>query len=714
MGTLLKTIIFPIIILFLVITDSSWSEDSPIKRADLIIPPDLWSNTCSRVGYADRPLGYSRTEMANFPDHPYKLRQIANLFDDVRKVPRFSGLLSDRMLENRDKVDKLVTSCYGLLDSSAGRGLEIPSGDKWGSKLIADGTYLDDAFLRIVIQSSYKELPEVLEKWKLMPDGYKRFILRMIIASYEATPIVQKAYDKEFILKSLKLQPDSLIDRKELYKLVSTPFNEDYSENKNGIDAFEKIDMNYLAYGSVLYFTHVQNAIDELKAWLKDNDISANSCPSFEIESVIGRVCIIGSIDQSGKPVRGKVDMDCKGVLIIDIQSNSNYRDNFELQGNFSHPITAIVDLKGDDRYGSPDENAKIGCGLFGINAIFDFDGSDVYECSESGIGCAWYGTGLVMDYTGDDKYLTRKSWGQGAAHAGVGILVDLDGNDEYIYGDQSQGLGSTLGVGLLLDNSGNDKYLHTDEVRKIALETERAKEPAASLSQGCGFGRRADFGDGHSLAGGFGILIDAQGDDEYEGRGRFAQGTGYWWGMGIFEDYGGDDKYIGYWYAQGASAHFGIGSFVDLTGNDIYNDEYAKSQFLGNGRDGSLAVFFDGEGNDYYAVTNRSAGEGDLNGIGLFWDRCGDDYYKVQTCEVMKQTPVIGAATTESGLERTFRETMPSVGVFIDSGGNDTYDGTMYVDQYVKDRKLLASSNSEWWHNEGPVLWGYGIDLEL
>ena len=207
--------------------------------------------------------------------------------------------------------------------------------------------------------------------------------------------------------------------------------------------------------------------------------------------------------------------------------------------------------------------------------------------------------------------------------------------------------------------------------------------------------------------------MIEGGGNDYYEGLGRFVQGTGYWWGLGILEDFGGDDFYKGYWYAQGASAHFAIGCMVDLEGNDTYNDDYAISQVLGNGRDGSIAWFIDGDGDDTYRVPNRSGGEGDLNGIGIFWDRRGNDIYKTQFKERFGSTPILGAATTEAMPYKTFRDFMPSVGVFLDTEGVDTYDAAGYVDSVDKTRKLQASDNSGWWHNIGPVLWGYGLDTD-
>jgi len=687
-----------------------WGEGEPVVsqpeliRADLVLPDDMWSNICGKVGLEGKSLGYTKEEMANFPEHPYKLRKVENLYKDVRLVSEFSGFIGDKLLENKSNPGEVVNLCYQLMDASAGRGIEIPTGDNWGCDLIPEGTLPEDA-IRYFWTYEVREGDMFWESWKEFPEGLQRFVIRMMVAAYRANPILQEAYNEEFLKTTLGETNFKEAFESEIYKIASAPFADDENHIKSETyKLFDEIDLANLALGSVLYLKHANAAIDEFNHWRENNEMEIKDGAFVVFATKIGTIMVIGN-DDGFTPSRG--------ALIVNLEGNSKYREYKTVERNYENLVTTIVDVSGNDDYGDADSVAEYGCGLFGLNAVFDLEGNDTYECKESGIGSGWFGTGLVMDYSGDDRYITHKSWGQGAAHAGVGALIDLAGNDEYRYGDQSQGLGSTLGVGLLLDATGDDKYLHTEEVRKAAHDPERDfnVEPAASLSQGCGFGRRADFSDGHSLAGGIGIMIEGDGNDEYEGLGRFAQGTGYWWGLGILEDYCGDDIYNGYWYAQGASAHFAIGCHVDLKGNDKYNNDFARSQFLGNGRDGSLAVFIDGSGDDYYIVCDRSAGVGDLNGIGWFWDKDGDDYYKIQTGQGFTKTPVIGAATTQSGLERTFRAVMKSIGVFVDTGGNDTYDDEMYMDTYVTDRKLQAGNDKEWWHNEGPVLWGYGID---
>jgi hypothetical protein len=190
-----------------------------------------------------------------------------------------------------------------------------------------------------------------------------------------------------------------------------------------------------------------------------------------------------------------------------------------------AHPISTILDLAGNDRYDGGDVAGTMGCGLFGLGAVVDLAGDDTYRVAASGLGCAWYGTGLVYDEAGNDAYEVRGKWGQGAAHVGAGVLVDLAGDDTYLCAQQSQGLGSTMGAGVLLDVLGNDAYTARDDGNREKIYLDQS----VAMSQGCGYGRRADLGDGKSLAGGFGVLVDGAGNDRSRAGGPRARATGAW-----------------------------------------------------------------------------------------------------------------------------------------------------------------------------------------
>jgi hypothetical protein len=291
-----------------------------------------------------------------------------------------------------------------------------------------------------------------------------------------------------------------------------------------------------------------------------------------------------------------------------------------------------------------------------------------------------------------------------------VGALVDLAGNDKYRTGSVSQGFGGTLGTGILVDVAGNDRYVADLDGRRQGIY----RNQSVSFVQGSGCGRRADFGDGHSLGGGFGILIDGAGDDFYE-SGAYGQGNAYWWSMGILEDRGGDDTHRMMQYGLGTAPHFAIGVCVNLAGDDSYNIDYPVMQrYLGHGRDGSIGVFIDGDGNDRYAITCDSGGHADLNTLALFWDRRGDDEYNL----IPSSGKLRGHGSVQSYSRfRTFRDAMPSVGIFLDTGGRDRYlDRPEW--RGAKEKGLAnPGADDTWWQdleNASKTRFGLGWDLEL
>ena len=89
-------------------------------------------------------------------------------------------------------------------------------------------------------------------------------------------------------------------------------------------------------------------------------------------------------------------------------------------------------------------------------------------------------------------------------------------------------------------------------------------------MSQGFGFGRRGDYLDGHSWAGGVGMLVDGAGDDTYT-CGIFGQGGGYWYGVGILADKGGDDSYLGPVVLPGRRRRTSRWASCRTGGNDTY-----------------------------------------------------------------------------------------------------------------------------------------------
>ena len=295
---------------------------------------------------------------------------------------------------------------------------------------------------------------------------------------------------------------------------------------------------------------------------------------------------------------------------------------------NDSFPDALIsVDAGGDDTYGNvlfgidaggnDTYNGSVGYGLFTVSAFVDVEGDDMYN--GDGQGAGFSGFGALLDLSGNDTY-RGKVFSQGAGYNGGGLLLDLSGDDTYYAHQKAQGFGWVRGVGILADLSGNDTYRMEDSL--ILFPSPQDPRHNASLGQGMGFGERRDFFDGHSLAGGVGFLLDAEGDDRYS-AGVFAQGSGYWLGTGVLYDGGGNDAYSGVWYVQGAAAHFAIGVLEDASGDDAYLATRSTSQ--GVGHDFSYGILIDGKGRDTYTCGNLCLGSGNAQGVGIFWDRDGN-----------------------------------------------------------------------------------------
>ncbi|MBI4835220.1 MAG: hypothetical protein HY811_10470 [Planctomycetes bacterium] len=672
-------------------------------RAELKIPEELLRRACQNVGYGDNILGFTGEQIESHPGKAYRLESVPKLFGDITKLPRFSGRISESLLENPEDFTAAAVCGFSLLSVLSGVGVHAP-GEDWGVDWIPEKAVIDEAFEAVLekVRKSGIESPMSegnLKNWQKLPDAIKKLAVRLIIASIEAAPVLKEAFDDEFLLKSIKADKLDGLTPSLLYKFCADPWvGENEVTPRRSFEAMERIDMKYLCFGSLCYLTYAHGAIEEFRKWKKDNKPEMKDFKGCIFQTTAGMVCIAGE---------GADELSGDYSLIIDLGGNDVYKGSTAIPRSLVMPISAVVDLGGNDTYDSGEEPAALACGNHGIGAIFEFEGDDSYACQSSGIGCAWYGTGLVIDYAGNDSYNTKDVWGEGAAHIGVGMLIDIAGDDNYNCVKESQGFGGPFGAGLLLDVRGNDTYKSKGELAPSVWG-----ENPVSMAMGVGVGRRADFGDGHNLAGGVGILVEGAGDDNYQSY-VFSLGCGYWWGLGMFEDCGGNDTYGATYYSFGAAAHFAAGSMVDRCGDDNYNlnCERVKASF-GEGRDGSVGVFFEGEGNDrYHGLEYRCAGNSDLKSIGLFWERCGNDIYEVlNEFSNVSETPIIfGSACTDSGdnFKETQRDTFPHVGIFLDTGGSDTYSNLK------KGPLHEAVDNHQWQHNKGPVFWGFGLDID-
>ncbi len=382
-------------------------------------------------------------------------------------------------------------------------------------------------------------------------------------------------------------------------------------------------------------------------------------------------------------------------LLILDPAGDDLYAGG--AAGTPDSPVSVLLDLSGADRYAASDSSRPaFGGAVTGLAVLIDRGGDDLYQGVNLSLGAGLCGVGVLCDRSGNDRY-DAFTGSQGAGFFGIGILADSTGNDRYHAFQQAQGFGYTSGCGLLIDARGDDEYVADDAV--IRFPSAQSKEHNSSLSQGFGFGKRADFTDGHSLAGGFGMLADGAGNDVYR-CGVFGQGAGYWYGVGVLADADGEDSYDGIWYTQGSAAHFALGVLRDGGGNDTYRS--TMNMAMGAGHDFSLGLLYDHSGRDSYRAPNLSLGGGNANGFGIFWDRTGDDTYEVESATALGRSNVAG----RGGL----RDRMKNLGLFLDTGGRDVYpeskpfarDGRLWIQHGTDTQSPLATEagvglDTEW-----------------
>lgn len=700
--------------------EAAWPGDG---RADLEVPDAVWADVVARLGLPGPTLGFSLEQMASYGRDARITRPIAMQFRDVRAVPRTAGKLSDDLLGAVDDVGELVRMVHGLSDAVAGRNFPRPKGAEWGPAWLPATTTPADALETVLARlgtlAGGRDVPrsdEARTAWRALPEAVQRLVVRVLVGTAEALPWLRVAFDEPFLVEAVGARAREEVTPARLLALASRPWlDEDEAltpaRSRAAFDALGKVDRDYLALGSVVFALHLGVALAEWKAVRATVDLKAVEGGALWVDTPFGAVRVLGTGDDTVDGAAGAA------MLVLDLGGKDRFVGRVGTPAWPTVPVSTVIDLGGDDVYDGGELAGAVACGLFGVGTVVDVAGDDQYTVAASGLGCAWYGTGTLLDLEGKDRYVVRTKWGQGAAHVGAGLLVDLAGDDAYECAEQSQGFGSTWGGGLLLDLAGNDAYVARDDGAKSDLYLGQS----VAMSQGCGFGRRADLGDGHSLAGGFGVLVDAAGDDRYHAQ-CWAQGCGYWWAVGILEDRAGNDVYENGKYSLGAGAHFAVGCQVDLAGDDRYNQgvETAVNQYQGHARDGSIGVSIDGDGDDRYQLRNHTGGSGDLCSVGLFWDRRGDDVYQLRWNPLgapngWTETPPMGSAT-RADRTRTFRDELGTSGVFLDTGGRDTFTW----ENLPADRTGLptglpfGADGTTWAYRAGPRCLGVGIDVAV
>jgi len=350
-------------------------------------------------------------------------------------------------------------------------------------------------------------------------------------------------------------------------------------------------------------------------------------------------------------------------LLVIDFGGDDEYKSVKEPE---PRPVRIVIDLGGDDIYLSQ-SNFSWGSAMLGVSLLVDAGGDDDYRGGDWSIACGLAGHGVVWDLEGNDRYMGGLCT-QGVGVFGTGLLLDCGGDDDYHAGVFAQGFAGTGGIGVIVDRSGDDSYLAGRDEEDIW----RRAKTWVTFAQGSAYSHRF----GHivteegkprkwkmtgQVAGGIGMLIDGGGDDRYHAD-VFGQAAAYWYSLGLLVDLGGDDRYRTTWYGQGVGTHAAVGCLVDVAGNDRYQ---SRNTSQGCGHDFSAGILVDRAGNDEYRSVSLSQGAGNAaSGIGILIDEGGDDSYRCRN--------------HGWGIGRPLKDRpeLAPYGFFIESGGNNTYEG--------------------------------------
>ncbi|MBN1885678.1 MAG: hypothetical protein JW876_09185 [Candidatus Krumholzibacteriota bacterium] len=643
----------------------------------LRIPAALSGYLEEKIGGAGEPFGVDGPRLSRVSGARHTAPAIPVLLEDATFLPVLAGRLGDLLVATPTDLLRPVHLGFRLLGAPAG-GYGPPTTDTPGIRSLPATER--EAAAAIIELTGENRVPD---GWERLPIGARRIVVGMLRAARAASARIEESRVDAIAALGTAPAGGGREENAGMIDLATAPWRDRNTAGRGGFDAIDAFDLRALSHGTRLFLEHMRPCLADTVPVSSGFDGE----PVF-FDTPFGGVAIFGVGDDL---------IDTDRAFIVDLGGDDLYRGAPGSTGPGRPPVAVVVDLGGDDRYECAYGPAL---GFFGLGALFDLGGDDRYRTETHGIGAGFFGSGILVDRDGDDRYAGGGFVTQGAGRIGLGFLADLAGDDEYRCAGRGQGFGSTLGCGILFDAGGSDLYASRPDDRGSY----------GAFVQGASLGRRADLADGRSLAGGFGLLVDAAGDDRYD-AGDWSLGAAYWWGIGLVEDRDGSDRWRSGSYSLGAAAHYGAGCCVDLNGDDVYNDpddDRASAQFQGYAHDGSVAAFVDLSGDDGYTHRNRSAGSADRHAVALFWDRSGDDRYLCMPGGRFAGDRAYGAVppgetpSGEHGL--LLRETWSATGIFLDTGGRDEY-----VSATPSTPPLLFGEGGRWRHGRG-----IGVDAEL
>lgn len=612
----------------------------------------LFDKALSQVGLTPDEVRMDPNDLALWGGDRYKIKLVNFLTGNPWKISAYTRSMTNQLITSAGTLSTMVTAAHGKLDAGVRLGLVGDPLEAYRKRIETLG---DDA-LAVALSELTQQKPEVYSAsadYKALPTELRQAAALVLFT----VPAAEHYRDLGLVQPMLKLGLDPTNTYSIVWDwVVSTFAEEDNTTGNEVIDdlpqvmlvesLLDHIDWNLYNTGATLMAV----ASQEAQKLLTKEDVKLPDKPfRFETRTPLGSVVLSGKGNDTFPtgPTPYLLTIDCGG-------------DDTYLAGGAGNGISVALDLEGNDQYINEfEETSAFGAGIFGYGFLLDAKGDDRYVSPYASLGCGIFGTGVLFDQEGNDSY---NSYGNSEASAafGAGLLIDLAGNDYYGIYKYGQGYGFTRGAGMLVDVVGNDTYYANMEDHfngGLYGPTHHVH-----FCQGSAYGRRADFSDGHSWAGGFGLVLDGGGDDKYTGD-CYVQGNSYWYALGMCVDKGGNDVYHCGQYSQASAPHFSIGVLQDDGGDDKY--VVGIRQSMGHGRDWSIAWFEDSAGNDWYQGARTTLGTSHINSISVFWDRHGDDVY-------IGKGPTFGESEIETS--GSVRDWLLTLGLFIDGGGKDQY----------------------------------------
>jgi hypothetical protein len=541
------------------------AADSP--ASDDCQPGKLFERLSAKL--AERQVDHQMDRLTDFIDQAIEAQSVGHVFPIVK------DLLTDplRLPEHFERIAGAESPLHALMDHWRFDGaIEVTSPWQIKPLTIAPGQTTLDAIL----------------------ERMNRISQHLDLAMAEVDPALESR-----VRRSLP----ALLDR--------TSSGSDLTESPDGqalVEAMEKVDLEqFRAIAALLAGLADPALVDLLRHEFRDHPSLA--APDWLIDHVSGDILHAERHELGAIIVGGPGNNRYTGPAALIIDTGGD--DVYALPPG--DPLRVIIDLEGNDQYlGSAD--GQPGGGVFGVSLLVDHGGDDLYSGGRVSQGAAVLGVGMLVDHGGNDRFIAQEL-AQGAGLGGLGVLLNLGGDNQYLASKFAQGYGGALGAGLLHDKAGNDHYLSG------LKHPSSYGEPGhfQSFSQGVGMGFRG------SLAGGLGWLVDATGNDQYQG-GHFSQGTGYYLGLGLLLDSDGHDRYRGGRYSQGTAAHLGAGILIDLAGDDDYAGQVSASQ--GAAWDLALGMLVECAGNDRHRANEFGLGAAAQNAIGILVGPEGHNQY--------------------------------------------------------------------------------------